>query len=91
MQNPLAARLEVGILETWRGTTENLTAALYEATRLKQKQQSGTQQHMVVSEKRKLAILIGKAHKVRKQSINSMMPFVRYIVQNTENHGIPDD
>jgi len=66
-------------------------AALYEANRLKQKQQSGTQQHMVVSEKRKLAILIGKAHKVRKQSINSMMPFVRYIVQNTENHGIPDD
>ena len=66
-------------------------AARYEANRLKQKQQSGTQQHMVVSEKRNLARLIGKANKVKKQSINSMMPFVRYIVQNTENHGIPDD
>ena len=66
-------------------------AARFEANRLKQKQQSGTQQHMVVSEKRNLARLIGKANKVKKQSINSMMPFVRYIVQNTENHDIPDD
>jgi hypothetical protein len=66
-------------------------AAKCEAERLKQKQQRGTQQHMVVSEKQRLRILIGKANKERKKSINSMMPFVRYIVQNTENHGIPDD
>ena len=37
--------------------------ALYEAQRLKQKQQSGTQQHLVVSEKCQLASLIGMAHK----------------------------
>ena len=70
---------------------ETHDAARYEANRLKQKQQSGTQQQMVVSEKRNLARLIGKANKVKKKSINSMMPLVQYIVQNTENHGIPDD
>jgi len=65
--------------------------ALYEAKRLKQKQQSGTQQHMVVSEKRRLGSLIGKTHRARKRMINDMMPFVRYIVENTEQHGIPAD
>lgn len=63
--------------------------ALYEAQRLKQKQQSGTQQHLVVSEKRQLASLIGKAHKARKKLINDMVPFVRYIRENTEQHSIP--
>jgi hypothetical protein len=66
-------------------------SALYEARRLKQKQQSGTQQHMVVSEKRRLATLIGKTHRERKQHINDMTPHVRYIVDNTENHNIPAD
>jgi hypothetical protein len=65
--------------------------ALYEAQRLKQKQQSGTQQHMVVSEKRRLGSLIGKSHRARKRMINNMTPFVRYIVENTEQHGIPAD
>ena len=63
--------------------------ALFEAQQLKQKQQSGTQQHLVVSEKRRLASLIGKAHKARKKLINDMVPFVRYILENTEQHGIP--
>jgi hypothetical protein len=65
--------------------------ALYKAKRLKQIQQSGTQQHMVVSEKRWLASLIGKTHRARKRMINNMASFVRYIVENTEQHGIPAD
>jgi hypothetical protein len=63
--------------------------ALYEGQRLKQKQQSGTQQHMVVSEKRRLASLIGKTHRARKKLINDMAPFVRYLSENTEQHNIP--
>lgn len=63
--------------------------ALYEAQRLKQKQQSGTQQHLVVSEKRRLASLIGKTHRARKKLINDMAPFVRYLLENTEQHSIP--
>jgi hypothetical protein len=64
---------------------------LYEARQLKQKQQSGTQQHLVVSEKRRLASLIGKTHTERKRVINMMAPFVRYIMDNTEHHNIPAD
>lgn len=63
--------------------------ALYEGQRLKQQQQSGTQQHLVVSEKRRLALLIGKTHRARKKLINDMEPFVRYILENTEQHSIP--
>jgi hypothetical protein len=63
--------------------------ALYEGQRLKQKQQSGTQQHLVVSEKRRLASLIGKTHRARKKLINDMAPFVRYLLENTEQHSIP--
>ena len=57
-------------------------AALYEANRLKQKQQSGTQQHMVVSEKRKLAILIGKANKVRKPFMSPSISEKQSIVES---------
>lgn len=64
---------------------------LYEAHQLKQKQQSGTQQHLVVSEKRRLASLIGKTHMEQKRVINLMAPFVRYIMDNTEHHNIPAD
>jgi hypothetical protein len=63
--------------------------ALYEVQRLKQKQQSGTQQHLAVSEKRQLASLIGKAHKARKKLINDMVPFVRYIQEHTEQLSVP--
>lgn len=63
--------------------------ALFEGQRLKQKQQSGTQQHLVVSEKRRLALLIGKTHRARKKLINDMAPFVRYLLENTEQHSIP--
>jgi hypothetical protein len=66
-------------------------SAHYEAKRLKQKQQSGTQGHLVVSEKRRLASLIGKMHRSRKKNINDMVPFVRYIVENINQHGIPDN
>jgi hypothetical protein len=64
-------------------------SALYEVQRLKQKQQSGTQQHLVVSEKRRLAALIGKTQRARNQLINKMMPHVRYVVDNTVHHTIP--
>ena len=64
-------------------------SALYEVQRLKQTQQSGTQQHLVVSEKRRLALLIGKTHNTRKRLIHKMIPHVRYIMDNTEAHNIP--
>jgi hypothetical protein len=64
-------------------------SALYEVQSLKQKQQSGTQQHLVVSEKRRLASLIGKTQRARNQLLNKMTPYVRYIVDNTEHHTIP--
>ena len=38
-------------------------SALYKVQRLKQRQQSGTQEHLVVSEKRQLALLIGKTQR----------------------------
>jgi hypothetical protein len=65
--------------------------AHFKAQRLKQQQQSGTQQHLVVSEKRRLGTLIGKAHRERKRLINDMTPFIRYIGENKEDHGIPVD
>jgi len=62
---------------------------LYEVRRLKQRQQSGTQQHLVVSEKRQLALLIGKNERARKQLIRQMASHVKYMVDNTENQNIP--
>ena len=47
--------------------------AKFEAQRLKQQQQSGTQQHLVVSEKRQLGVLIAKAHREWKHLINNGM------------------
>ena len=64
-------------------------SVLYEIRRLKQRQQSGTQQHLVVSEKRQLALLIGKNERARKQLIHQMTSHVKYIVDNTENQNIP--
>jgi hypothetical protein len=66
-------------------------SAHYEAKRLRQKQQSGTQEHLVVSEKRRLAALIRKMHRARKKMINDMVPFVRYMVENNNEHGIPEN
>jgi hypothetical protein len=64
-------------------------SALYEVQRLKQRQQSGTQQHLVVSEKRKLSLLIGKTQRARKELIHKMMPHVSYIVDNMGHQNIP--
>jgi len=66
-------------------------SSLYELQQLKQQQQSGTQQHLVVSEKRQLSLQIGRTHRAQKELINKMTPHVRYIVDNTENHNIPID
>lgn len=87
------ARYNLILLETHEARLKALQAAhdslLYEAQRLKQKQQSGTQQHLVVREKRQLASLIGKTHSARKRLINNMAPFIRYIVANSAHHNIP--
>ena len=56
---------------------------------MKQRQQSGTQEHLVVSEKRQLALLIGKTQRARKALIRKMMSHVRYIMDNMENQNIP--
>lgn len=64
-------------------------SALYEVQRLKQRQQSGTQEHLVVSEKRQLALLIGKTQRARKALIRKMTSHVRYIMDNMENQNIP--
>ena len=64
-------------------------SALFEVQRLKQRQQSGTQQHLVVSKKRKLALLIGRTQKARKHLIHKMTPHVSYILNNTEHENIP--
>jgi hypothetical protein len=89
------ARYNLVLREIQSARLKELQAAhdslLYEARQLKQKQQSGTQQHLVVSEKRRLASLIGKTHTERKRVINMMAPFVRYIIDNTEHHNIPAD
>ena len=64
-------------------------SALYEVQRLKQRQQSGTQEHLVVSEKRQLALLIGKTQRARKELIRKMTSHMRYIMDNMENQNIP--
>jgi hypothetical protein len=64
-------------------------SALYEVQRLKQRQQSGTQQHLVVREKRELSSLIGKTQRARKLLVHKMIPHVRYIMEQTDNHNIP--
>jgi hypothetical protein len=66
-------------------------SALYEVQQLKQRQQSGTQQHLVVREKRQLSLLIGKTQRARKLLIHKMMPHVRYIMETTDTHNIPVD
>ena len=66
-------------------------AALYEVQRLRQKQESGKQQHMVVNEKRQLALLISKNQRLRKQFIRKMIPHVKYIMDKSEHQIIPNN